>query len=247
MGNDGKSMSNKVYPAATVVLVRDMGDELQTLLLRRSANMRFAGGAWVFPGGRIDPRDWPATADASKRDTFPSHDSALSYGADEMSAAKTAAVRETQEEAGLVLDASSLLYFAHWTTPENYPKRFSTWFFVAPLQGDSGVRVDGGEIESHIWIAPAAALREHDAGNIELIPPTFITLLWLAQCGGSSQVMQQFSQRPPRVFLPRIVKVDGGYCSLYQEDEGYHDGDPGKIGRRHRCWMVKGQWRYEEL
>ncbi|MEY2404778.1 MAG: hypothetical protein QOD38_2329, partial [Acidimicrobiaceae bacterium] len=69
-------------PAATVVLVRDGAGGLETLMLRRNAHGAF-GGMWVFPGGRVDPDD----------------------GEDEIGA-RRAAVRETMEEASLVLDPS---------------------------------------------------------------------------------------------------------------------------------------------
>ena len=43
--------------AATVILLRDAGDGLETLMLRRNSKIVF-GGMWVFPGGRIDDADW---------------------------------------------------------------------------------------------------------------------------------------------------------------------------------------------
>ena len=43
-------------PAATVVLVRQAGDHVETLMLHRTSNVAF-GGMWVFPGGKIDPED----------------------------------------------------------------------------------------------------------------------------------------------------------------------------------------------
>ena len=50
-------------PAATVVLVRDAPDGLEVLLARRSSKLAFHGGAWVFPGGRIDPGDYAERPD----------------------------------------------------------------------------------------------------------------------------------------------------------------------------------------
>ena len=43
--------------ASTVVLLRDTPGGLQTLMLRRNKALVFAGGAWVFPGGALDPQD----------------------------------------------------------------------------------------------------------------------------------------------------------------------------------------------
>ena len=44
-------------PAATVILLRDGPDGLETLMLRRNSKLAFVGGMWVFPGGRVDPED----------------------------------------------------------------------------------------------------------------------------------------------------------------------------------------------
>ena len=42
-------------PASTVVLLRDTTNGLETLMLKRNKALIFAGGAWVFPGGALDP------------------------------------------------------------------------------------------------------------------------------------------------------------------------------------------------
>ena len=49
--------------AATAVLLRDsVGGGIEVLLLRRNATLAFAGGAWVFPGGAIDPPEIAAAS-----------------------------------------------------------------------------------------------------------------------------------------------------------------------------------------
>ena len=40
--------------SATVVLVRDTEQGIETLLLRRNPKLKFAAGSWVFPGGAVD-------------------------------------------------------------------------------------------------------------------------------------------------------------------------------------------------
>ncbi len=52
-----------VYPAATVVLVRDGGEGLEALLVQRSKAVKHMGGMWVFPGGRVDRPDYPDDGD----------------------------------------------------------------------------------------------------------------------------------------------------------------------------------------
>ena len=53
-------MSNTPAPAkpsASVVVVRDGAEALEVLMLRRNEKIAFHGGAWVFPGGRVDAED----------------------------------------------------------------------------------------------------------------------------------------------------------------------------------------------
>ena len=137
-------------------------------MLHRDANLSFAGGAWVFPGGRVDPDDYPPGVERASAD-----DDA------KLVAARNAAAREALEEAGLEVDASALVWFAHWTPEASVPRRFATWFFVARAP-EGAVTIDDGEIRAHEWVAPAEVLRRHDAGEISLFPPTWMTLRLLA-------------------------------------------------------------------
>ena len=119
-GTDGRTLAAMepspmhvpAIPAATVVPLRDGPDGLETLMLRRNSKLEFAGGMWVWPGGRIDPGDYPGGA--------PDDDPAVLEAA-----ARAAAVREAGEEAGIVVDPDSLVWFAHWTPPPISPKRFA--------------------------------------------------------------------------------------------------------------------------
>src|ERR1700757_3018739 len=43
--------------AATVILLRGGDDTLEILLAQRNPQSRFMGGAWVFPGGAVNPED----------------------------------------------------------------------------------------------------------------------------------------------------------------------------------------------
>lgn len=92
-------------PSATVLLVRD-GDPggLEVLLLERVLRSDFAGGALVFPGGKVDVADADLPADRW-RGPDPEFD-AEDLGLDDPATAlatRCAAVRETFEEAGVLL------------------------------------------------------------------------------------------------------------------------------------------------
>ncbi|GAA3778324.1 NUDIX domain-containing protein [Streptomyces phyllanthi] len=88
--------------AATVILVRDTDGTPAVHMLRRRASMAFAGGAYAYPGGGVDPRDderqirWAGPTRAWWADRL---------GVDETGAQAIvcAAVRETYEEAGVLL------------------------------------------------------------------------------------------------------------------------------------------------
>lgn len=84
-------------PAATIILVRDVPQGVPLLFMqRRASSMGFAAGAMVFPGGKVDAQDVALAADRA----LAPHFSAL----EELDAiARVAAVRETFEEAGVLL------------------------------------------------------------------------------------------------------------------------------------------------
>ncbi len=214
------------HPSSTVVLMRDAEAGIEILYLRRNSRLDFHGGAWVFPGGRIDPGDEASGA------------------ADPLHASRAAAAREAREEAGLAVEPASLVPFARWTTPVGVPKRFETWFFLA-RGDDQPVEVDGGEIHEHRWLTPAAALAARDAGEIELPPPTFVTTTLLSGFARADDALDAVAPEPPRIYLPRVQRVDGGLCSLYGGDAAYAGGEVDRVGPRHRLWMLESGWRYE--
>lgn len=215
---------NPAIPAATVVLVRDAG-ELEVLMLHKSSNVAF-GGMWVFPGGRIDPEDYPEGGDVDL-------------------AARNAAVRETQEEAGIAAPADGFVWFAHWTPPPSTPKRFATWFFAA-RSTEHRVSIDGGEIQNHQWLSPGAALARHAAGEIDLAPPTWVTLYQLSRYATVDALLGRLGANGPRFYETRIAKrSDGTRVALWRGDAGYDDWDAEAAGARHRLVMTPGGFVFE--
>lgn len=220
----GAATPVEAAPSATLVLLRDAPDGVEVLLVRRNRRLDFHGGAWVFPGGRIDPDD-------------------VRPGGDERDAARRAAVRELREEAGLTVDPGPLVHLSTWTTPEIAPKRFRTRFFVG--RGDGAVQIDGGEIHDHRWIAPHDALARQRAGELELPPPQHVTLLTLAPYPSVDAVLQAVRGSEPLSFAPRFVRSGDVAVCLYEGDAGYEAGVLDAPGRRHRLWLGAEEWRYE--
>jgi 8-oxo-dGTP pyrophosphatase MutT (NUDIX family) len=213
-------------PAATVVLLRDApAGGLETLMVRRSSKLEFAGGMWVFPGGRVDADDIPPDGDV-------------------IEAARRAAVREAREEADLVVDGDALVPFAHWVPPPVTAKRFATWFFMGPAP-EGAVTVDMGEIRDHRWMQAAEAITRRDAEEIELAPPTWLTLHRLAAFPDTAAAMADTRAREPEFFETHIARVEGGIAALWEGDAGYESSDADVAGPRHRLWMLPTGWRYE--
>ena len=91
-------------PAATVVVLRGGEGGLEVYLQRRPRTMGFAGGLWVFPGGRVDPSDTEPAMDASWAGPPPSAwADRIGVPVDEARGLVVAACRETFEEAGVLL------------------------------------------------------------------------------------------------------------------------------------------------
>ena len=215
---------NPAIPAATIVLLRDAA-ELEVLMLHRSAQGAF-GGMWVFPGGRIDAGDYPAGGDVNV-------------------AAHNAAVRETHEEAGLTISPDGFVWFAHWLPPMAAPKRFATWFFAARADSHS-VTIDGGEIQNHQWVTPAAALAQHAAGTIDLAPPTWISLYQVSRYRTVDAVLERLRSHAPRHYETRIGKrADGVRVAMWYGDAGYGEWDADAAGARHRLVMTSGGFVFE--
>lgn len=216
-----------VHPAATVILVREGEEGLEVLLVQRSKAVAHMGGMWVFPGGRIDEGDYPPDGNPDQ-------------------AALNAAIRETREEAGLDLAPEQLAQMSHWTTPEGARRRFATWFFLGVLEDGQEVVVDGGEIAHHRWVRPAVAFaeladREHP---FRLMPPTYVSLVDLADCSSCGQALARISDREVIHYAPRMVFVQDGICFLYEGDAGYAARDLDAAGARHRTYMVDDQLEY---
>jgi 8-oxo-dGTP pyrophosphatase MutT (NUDIX family) len=220
--------------AATVVVLRDAAAGLEVLMMRRASELAFHGGAWVFPGGRVDPGDVAVEAD-------PSEDG-------ERFTARRAAVREAREEAGLELSPAQLVPLSHWTTPPGRTRRFAAWFFAVALTAPAAsaeVVVDGSEIDAHRWLRPEQALRARAAGEFELPPPTFVTLTMLSAFETAAAVLAFSRGREPPIYVPRPREVQDGVLSLYHGDVAYEGGPIDRAGPRHRLHMLRGGWRYE--
>ena len=97
------SASTEIRPAATLILARPAAESFEIMMLKRTTKAAFASGMYVFPGGTIDASDSdPALAPyiAEPRDN--QHAQIAALGEDWLGA-YVAAIRETFEEAGILM------------------------------------------------------------------------------------------------------------------------------------------------
>jgi 8-oxo-dGTP pyrophosphatase MutT (NUDIX family) len=180
-------------PAASVILLRDGHRGLETYLLHRHALMPFAATMVVFPGGRVDPLDSEGGRDPIRR----------------------CAVRETAEEAGVVLAESDLYSWARWITPEIEPLRYDTWFFVAAIPDDQEAVDISGETDRAEWSTPAESLAAERAGVIKLLPPTMSILIEIADLPTVAEVIDHAAGRQVEPVLATLVKTSNGWEFRY--------------------------------
>jgi 8-oxo-dGTP pyrophosphatase MutT (NUDIX family) len=224
--------SPPIQLAATVIPMRRAPESAtgapEILLLQRAAGLAFFAGAWVFPGGRIDPEDGDP--------------------ADFVESGKRAAMRELAEEAGLRVEPESLTLISRWLTPPGQPRRFDTLHFIAEALPNQTVTIQAAEVAGYRWIGAEEALQLHSRGDLELPPPTFVTLTALAPMRSIEEARGQLGETPQH-FVPRPQRVDEGLVYLYAEDAGYETGDLNAPGARHRLYVPKRDtgdgWRYE--
>ncbi|MEU7010667.1 NUDIX hydrolase [Streptomyces sp. NPDC046332] len=107
--------------AATVMLLRDGTDGPSVHMLRRRASMAFAGGAYAYPGGGVDPRDeHPVRWAGPSLETWAARLGVT--GTEEAQAIVCAAVRETYEEAGVLLAGETADSVVGDTTGDDWEK-----------------------------------------------------------------------------------------------------------------------------
>ena len=201
-------------PAATVLLLRDSPNGIEVLMTRRSMTASFAPGAYVFPGGGIDPADSAAHALAHRRPTqsdlhltqaiaairesfeelgilFARHANGQWAENTDISAIDRKAPFAAQCQAmGLTLAADQVFVLAHWITDRDLPRRFDVPFLVARMPENQTPVADESEQFEPVWVRPADALSRHEAGDFFIVFPTIRTLERLKSFANVNAVLQ---------------------------------------------------------
>ncbi|QJU60515.1 NUDIX domain-containing protein [Sphingomonas sp. AP4-R1] len=231
------------HPAATLILLREPNEgPPELLMIQRAATMGFGAGAWVFPGGRVDPGDVTLAARF-----LPANDALDDH------AARICAIRETIEEVGLALGLDpppdpatlaavraglhagepfaglldrfglslvpdALLHFSRWCPPAEISRRFDTRFYLARLHGDAKAEPDGRETVALLWTTPRAMLDRADA---RIMFPTACNLRRLLPHRSFAEAEADAAAFPAATIVTRSVDIGGERFVQIDAGHGY--------------------------
>lgn len=216
-------------PAATLVLLRSETSGFSVLLMKRPSRSSFMAGMHVFPGGKVEPGDMPASAvwaaplagrmrlseieaaafaSAVRRETF--EEMGLLPGCASRPQDETRKVREAMASETLHWNdwpgsrferTHELIYFDHWITPVVESKRFDTRFFAMEIDGSATPEPNQ---ESIAWgfFTPQRALEAVETGEIGLAPPTLVTVQRLARYPTASAALAGLAARQVEPLQP---------------------------------------------
>lgn len=241
------SPSPEAIPAATVILVRDVAVGPPLLLMaERAAGLAFAGGALVFPGGRVDPADSTTARNpalATGFETLPDDDAA----------ARITAAREALEETGLLLSTGPLpephaLARAR-TALATGPDSAEASSYAALLAG-LGHRVDASRFHPFgIWEPPAAAaIRRRFHTRFYLVDVTTDTQTPLSPDGGEAVALHWITARglldtrrdalvfPTRCMLERLAQFESAAAMV--RSAANHFVQPAIVTRNGEPWLT---------
>lgn len=248
-------------PAATIAVARppaydgepppagSPSPSFEVLLLLRPRTSRFAAGAFVFPGGVIDPADEDPSLEAALARPDGSvvpEPAALAAGirelfeetgilpADRMpppDALRRArrALREDRltlpelvEELDLGFHRLRFAYIARWITPERLARRYDTRFFL--LAPDAPGWPDPTLTREHTafeWARPDAAVERFRRGELPMLFPTWKTLERLARHPDLDRALSALEADEVPTIRPRLLLEEGRVRPVMPGDPGY--------------------------
>lgn len=203
MVKEGDGLASIPKPASTVVL---MNEEGKIYLTKRPETMKFLGGYYVFPGGAVEAGDEQVPNEYIKKCeeslSFPlAHFIAAArelfeevgifitvqdvegitwkgnpFEYRKQLIAHKLQIGEILQLEGKILALNKFTYFGHFITPKLSPIRYDTRFFLTKLPKGQEPLPDQREIAEAFWITPEEALKAYERKEIQLVPPTILSL-----------------------------------------------------------------------
>ncbi|HPF45691.1 MAG TPA: NUDIX hydrolase [Emcibacteraceae bacterium] len=234
-----------IIDSASILVIRDndVTGNLEVLMVKRHPDIDFAGGAYVFPGGKVDPDDLTLSKNVrihptgfsefiytAFREVF--EESGLIIGScgdsgDYRNALLNGekAFSDIIKQENIILNPDDIIPYARWVTPKHYAKRFDTRFYLAKAPQNQQVIPDFKEIIEAKWVEPLEFI---DQFRNEIMFPTLMNLKLLGQASSVEEAISQAKRRKIITVEPKwtngIPSVDprAGYGDL--DYGGLHNG-----------------------
>lgn len=103
--------------------------------------------------------------------------------------AGTRTLADLYREHRLRVPLDGIAYVSRWITPEPSPRRYDARFFAAAMPAGQHAGADGWEAVDAGWWKPTQALADWQAGQIELIEPTVVSLQLLCRFASTADAM----------------------------------------------------------
>jgi 8-oxo-dGTP pyrophosphatase MutT (NUDIX family) len=200
-------------PASTVALLRNVAGGVEVCMLRRPDWSSFAAGAFVFPGGSLDPGD--GTGDtaypiAGVREVLeevgvliggPAPRSGKNNLEQRITAARGqllagVAFDDVLAGQGLEITPERLVYIAHFITPPGDGRRYDTRFFAYQVRSRWEVSVHPAEAVEGGWHRPESML---SLDFPAIMPPTRMLCHEFARLGSVEMILETLGRDPIEV------------------------------------------------
>ena len=219
--------------AAVVVPYRRVGAGVEVFWVKREKALRFGGGFYAFPGGKVDAADEAVPVRgasgeeatmrvAAARELFEETGLLMAEGAEALSPERLKELRrallagerkwgELLAEAGVALRAEDLEPAGRWITPPYMPVRFDTRFFLVEAPPHAVAELWPGELTEAAWVEPKAALARWEEGTALLHSPGLYILQVLARFDTPEAVLARL-EAPPHCpdFVATLVEFQQG-------------------------------------
>ncbi len=219
--------------AAVVVPYRRVGAGVEVFWVKREKALRFGGGFYAFPGGKVDKADGAVPVRgasgeeatmrvAAARELFEETGVLMAEGAEALGPERLKELRrallagerkwgEMLAEAGLTLRAEDFRSAGRWITPPYMPVRFDTRFFLVEAPPHAVAELWPGELSEAAWVEPKAALARWEAGTALLHSPGLYVLQVLERFDTPEAVLARL-EAPPHCpdFVAMLVEFQKG-------------------------------------
>jgi 8-oxo-dGTP pyrophosphatase MutT (NUDIX family) len=154
-------------------------------------------------------------------------------------------LRSVIEREHLRLALDTLVLFAHWVTPPIDTRQFDTRFFMTRVPPEQTPAHDDTETTHSVWMTPAVAIAQSLSHDIDLPPPTWVTLRELEPFTSVEAALAWAHQRRVVRRMPKLLEQDGRRMLVMPGDplhpDAAGDGPPAET----RFIFGNRRWRAE--